>query len=454
MGSWWIGIPSPLSAPSKKYQVPAELMVYAGLVLGIYIWVRLVRKVRQNPGTSLRVFWYMAAIWIAPLALAGPLFSKDIYSYAALGEMVSHHISPYQYGPNVLGGTPYLTTVDPFWGNARTPYGPFFLGLASLITTFTAHHAFATMIGLRLLALAGGIGIAIYAPLLASSFGFDKGLSFTLAVLNPVTIYHLVSAGHNDVVMLALLLAGLYYAKVSRPIVGIVLVTLAALVKVPAELGVLYIGWLWLGDDKPFKERVRPVVSAFLISAIVMELIARITGLGWGWVFALTTPGTVRSPAVPTTAVASFVYHLTHFVGLPIHLGFLLTITRILGFALSGLGVLYFLYRSRHYGALKAIGYTFLVVTLFAPVIQPWYIAWGLILLAGAPSKKVTWGIVGVSIAAMLLGIPDGPPIIAWIFYVLASASAVLYLATKFGLTPKKRLSPLWERLPITTHSA
>ncbi len=451
VGSWWLGIASPQSVPSNHFRLLAEVAVVVGLVLGCIAWLALLQKVRKNPGIPVRAFWYIAAAWVVPLAIAGPLFSKDIYSYAALGEMVSHHISPYNYGPNVLGGTPYLTTVDPFWGNAKTPYGPFFLGISWLITTLTLHHAFATMIGLRVLALVSGIVIAIYIPRLAGLFGFDKGVAFTLAVLSPVTIYHLISAGHNDVLMLALLLAGLYYAKLSRPILGIVLVTLAALVKVPAEIGVLYIGWTWLGDQKSFKDRIRPVVSGFVISAIVMELVAKITGLGWGWILALSTPGQVRSPAVPTTALASGINSITGLLGFPIHMSLLLSITRVLGFAISGIGCLYFLFRYKHFGALKAIAYSFLVVTLFAPVIQPWYIAWGLIILAAVPSPRIIWGIVYVSFAAMILGLPGGPPIIAWMGYIALIVGAALYLAVKFNLVPKERVLSIFERVSSAT---
>lgn len=448
-----MGIAPTQDIPSSQFNNPAQFMVYVGLALGIFVWIKVLLKVRRNPNIPIKTFWYIAAAWIVPLAIAGPLFSKDIYSYAALGEMVSHHISPYTYGPNVLGGTPYLTTVDPFWGNVKTPYGPFFLGLASLITTLTLHHAFATMIGLRVLAVLSAVGIAIYAPRLAASYGFDKGIAFTLVILNPVTIYHLISAGHNDVLMLALMLAGLYYAKKSRPVLGIVLVTLAALVKVPAEIGVLYIGWTWLGDDKPIRERVRPVVSGFIISAIVMELVSKLAGLGWGWVFALTTPGKVRSVAAPTTALASLFFHLSHFVGHPVRMGILLSITRVLGFAISGAGSLYFLFRCRHFGTLKAIGYTFLVVTLFAPVIQPWYIAWGLIFLAAAPSNRVIWGIVWLSIAAMVLGLPDGAPIVSWIGYISVTVGIVLYLAIHFGLIPKEKLLPIVRRISLVASS-
>ena len=222
---------------------------------------------------------------------------------------------------------------------------------------------------------------------------------------------------------------------------------MAALVKVPAEIGVLYIGWTWLGDQKSFKDRIRPVVSGFVISAIVMELVAKITGLGWGWILALSTPGQVRSPAVPTTALASGINSITGLLGFPIHLGILLSITRVLGFALSGIGCLYFLFRYRRFGALKAIAYSFLVVTLFAPVIQPWYIAWGLIILSAAPSPRIIWGIVSLTFAAMILGLPGGPPIIAWMGYIALIVGAALYLAVKFNLLPKERVVSTFERV-------
>ena len=34
-----------------------------------------------------------------PLLVVAPLFSRDVFSYAAQGEMMSHHINPYHYGP-------------------------------------------------------------------------------------------------------------------------------------------------------------------------------------------------------------------------------------------------------------------------------------------------------------------------------------------------------------------
>jgi hypothetical protein len=56
-------------------------------------------------------------------------------------------------------------------------------------------------------------------------------------------------------------LAGITMAKEKRPVVGIVLCALATAVKAPAALGILYIGWNWLGSGVPVRERIRPIVG-------------------------------------------------------------------------------------------------------------------------------------------------------------------------------------------------
>jgi len=82
----------------------------------------------------------MLLLWATPMIIAPPLFSRDVFSYAAQGEMTFGNISPYLYGPFTLGSTPYVTPVDPLWGNTPAPYGPFFLFLDGKIDWISQHH--------------------------------------------------------------------------------------------------------------------------------------------------------------------------------------------------------------------------------------------------------------------------------------------------------------------------
>ena len=71
-------------------------------------------------------------------------------------------------------------------------------------------------------------------------------------------LLHLVAGAHNDAFMLGFLVAGLSVAREGRPVLGVLLCTIGAMVKVPAFIGVVYIGWGWLGDDVPWRSRLRP----------------------------------------------------------------------------------------------------------------------------------------------------------------------------------------------------
>ena len=102
--------------------------------------------------------------------------------------------------------------------------------------------------------------IAVFVPRLARSYGRDPSVAFTLAVLNPVMLFHLVAGAHNDALMIGFLVAGLALAREGRPVLGVLLCTAGAMIKVPAFIGVVYIGWGWLGDGAPWRSRVRPTV--------------------------------------------------------------------------------------------------------------------------------------------------------------------------------------------------
>ena len=80
----------------------------------------------------------VAALWILPLLIVAPLFSRDVYSYAAQGEMMSHHINPYHYGPGVLGAPPVVNLVDPLWLNTPAPYGPLFMQVDGILTSLSS----------------------------------------------------------------------------------------------------------------------------------------------------------------------------------------------------------------------------------------------------------------------------------------------------------------------------
>jgi hypothetical protein len=320
--------------------------------------------------------------------------------------MVSHHMNPYLYGPFEMGNNSYTAPVDPLWGNAPAPYGPLFLQIDGFFAKVTFHNELATIVLLRLLAYAGVLLIAFCVPRLAGLYHRDKAEMFTLAVLNPVTILHLVGGAHNDALMLGLLLAGITAAKERRPIVGILFCALATAIKGPAGLGILYVGWTWLGNGVPVRDRIRPVVTAGLIGLGVLGFFSFVSGLGWGWIGNLGTPGVVRSWMAPTTSLALLVNWVAHFAGIGLSLGGVLSVTRFLGLLAALIVGIWLLLNSDRIGTLKALGLTMLLFVILGPVDQPWYLAWGLILLVPVALGRLRSFIIGLSMVTALIELP------------------------------------------------
>ena len=451
-GAWFFGVPAAGTTTKAPLNFLALVAMYGGLVLFMRVWYGLIRTLSQVKGVPVRKLVMVLALWIAPLLLAPPLFSRDIYSYAAQGEMMSHHISPYHYGPGVLGATPSETLVDPLWKNTPVPYGPLFMETDGFLTSASGHNELVDLALLRLLALVGVGLMAMSIPSLARSLGRDPSYAFTMAVLNPVTILHLVGGAHNDALMLGLLMAGLAVARRGRPVAGIVLCALAAAVKVPAALGVIYIGWDWLGTGLPVRARIRPVVTAGLIATAVMGALSIITGLGWSWVLNLSTPGTVRSWVAPATGAGILVTDVAHLVGIGVSLHTTLSMTRGLGVLVACAAGVVLLLRSDRIGALRAMGMTMLIIVALGPVVQPWYLSWGLVVLAPVATGKVRTLIVGSSIVAAFIGLPAGRQLVSGLFkadpLTVAVALLVCLAILTLPLSPfdRERLLARWRR--------
>ena len=133
----------------------AVVAVYGGMILLVRVWIGLLRHLSSHRGVPVRRVVVVVVIWALPLLLAPPLFSRDVYSYAGQGEMVSHHIDPYVYGTGVLGSTPFSTMPDSMWTNTPSPYGPTFLSIDGLLDKASGHKILPDILLLRLLEVAG-----------------------------------------------------------------------------------------------------------------------------------------------------------------------------------------------------------------------------------------------------------------------------------------------------------
>jgi len=452
-GSWYFGVPTQNGPPSQTFLLLGLVAVYGGLVLLMRVWLGLNKALVTRPGMPMKYLWFVMLLWMVPMLIVAPLFSRDVFSYAAQGEMVSRHINPYNYGPGVLGAGPYVNYVDPLWANTPAPYGPLFLMFDGFFATASLHNELVTVIFLRLFALAGVALIAWCIPRLARAYGVATGSLFSLTVLNPLVVLTLVAAGHNDAVMIGLLLAGFTAAKCKHPVWGVVLCTLAAAIKAPAALGIIYVGWEWMGPGINWRQRVRPLVTAGVLASAIMALLSLISGLGWGWIKNLETPGTVRSWMAPATGLGELLSWLMHTVGIGVSLAGVLSFTRVTGLLLAGAAALYLLKHSERIGGLKALGTSMLLFAILGPVLQPWYLTWGIILLAPVAVGRLRSAIITLSVVSPFIGLPGGRTLLSELIHADPLAVAVALLALLLVLVaPIGRWSRMWSWPPDGEH--
>jgi alpha-1,6-mannosyltransferase len=430
--AWFFGVPtttvSPFAPTSSSTMLAGITLVYGGLVLLVRVWARLADIALLHPGMPVRRLGWVLALWLVPVLVVAPLFSRDVYSYAAQGEMASRHLSPYLNGPKELGSGPFVTPVDHVWWNFPAPYGPLFMTIDRSIVQLTGHRELWSVVGLRLLEVLAVAILAVSVPALARGLGFDAGHAFVLCVLNPLVVLTVVGGAHNDGLMVALLVAGLALAAKRHPVWGIVVCALAASIKAPAALGIVYIAWEWLGPDQPVRLRLRPMAVAGLLAAGVLGACTMLSGLGFGWVRNLETPGEVRSWAAPATGLGMGIAALAHAVGIEVSTTWAISVTRTLGLAVAGVLALWLLLNADRIGWLKALGYSLLAIVLLGPVVQPWYLCWGLLLLAiVARGRLRTWVIV-LSVVSPFVGLPGGHKLLGAIVHAPMAETAVVIL--------------------------
>jgi hypothetical protein len=421
-GSWYLGVNTSPHPGNVIMELLAESLIYYGLILTAVAWLRIV--VGSRRGEQLRYKWLLFGLWVLPLMVAGPLFSRDVYSYAAQGRMVTLGINPYSGGPALLGNSAYRSTVDPLWGMAKAPYGPLFLYLAGGLVQLSGHSPMLTVLLLRLVALASVVVIGIFILKIADLLGVNRDLAFALSAANPILLYTFASAGHNDALMTALMVVGIYLFLKDRRLAGIVLVALAASVKVPAIVAIGFMGYHWSSSDRVLS-KLRGLVLAVMLTFAIFYLLGLATHLGMGWIPALSTPGSVLSFEDPLILVGYGIGWVLAHVGLPFGPHFVVNVFRALGdvciLLIGGVTIL----GSRRSNIVRLTGVVLIVTVVLGPVIWPWYLGWGIVLLAlGAGDLTVDFLIL-LTLSAMPIDFLGAPTAFAWLGY--AGLVTILY---------------------------
>jgi hypothetical protein len=326
----------------------------------------------------------IVAIVLHAVAVAIPLFlSRDVYSYAIYGRMVSHHAAnPYTHIPAEFGSDPTYPLVSVDWIDSPSVYGPAFSAVAGGVTRIVESPA-GIVLAFKLLAAAASL-VTILLVTVAARRVIPERAAFAAVLIgwNPVVVFHGVAGGHNDALLGLAVGAAVVALLAHRELWATAALAFGALVKVSGAVPLL-IAVVASVLGQPRGRRGRAIIQHLAVAAAVavpfvipfmqtedptlgtLEVTSR-----QGWLapsrFVLVL---VRGAAGAIGGdVAYDVASLVVRVAFPLlFLWVLVALVRHLGRRPDTLGPVV---------VIGAIGWASLISVLVSPVLLPWYAAW------------------------------------------------------------------------------
>ncbi|MEV0447760.1 polyprenol phosphomannose-dependent alpha 1,6 mannosyltransferase MptB [Streptomyces sp. NPDC050600] len=347
------------------------ILAYLGLTLLIAAWWQYGRLLRA--GAPERVGRTLCW-WAAPLLLAPPLYSADVYSYIAQGAMVLEGHDVYGAGPSVLApgelGWDAAASVGGHWTDTPAPYGPVFLVLAQAVVKLTGGAVVPAVLGMRLIAV-GALALIFWA---VRGLSDARPSALWLAALNPLLLIHVVGGIHNDGLMIGLMLGGLLLAVRGRWVTGSVLVGLAVMVKSPAAVALLFVGII---VARQIGGGVRGALKGLLpgvVAAGVAALATLAAGTGFGWLRTQSVAATIHTALSVTSDLGLGLGLLVADDPEPVK-----AVVQQVGLAVAVgvIGVLGWRAWTGRVDPTVGLGMSLVALVALSPMVQPWYLLWG-----------------------------------------------------------------------------
>jgi alpha-1,6-mannosyltransferase len=415
---WWFQIPE---GPATV----ARLGFYASVAVLIIGWLGVGYHARQGRLTVTRS-WVILALWGLPLLVGPPLFSRDIYSYIGQGLLAYHGFNPYSVAPSALGNARLLASIAEVWRNTASPYGPLFVAVSQGAAAVAGTSLVVQVLVFRVLELAGVAMVMVSLPTLSRRLGTDPGMALWLGALSPLALFSFVASGHNDALMMGLLVAGVTLATGGRLALGLTLCALAATIKLPAAAAILFIG-VDQFRAATANGRWRVVLEAVVVPIVVVVGVTLAAGLGWTWLgpTALHVPTELRILSTPSVSLGTFFHSIVHAVGIPVSQSKMVTATQSLCELVVVVGVVWMLWNVHKLDVVRLLGLSLMLIVVGSPTLWPWYLMWGLTILAATRLQRSNV-LAAVAGLAMLMVGPGGSPMFGgdWYFVIAPLALA------------------------------
>lgn len=340
------------------------LLVFAGAYVGL---LGIARAVSKRAAIALICVLHA-------LVFAGPiLLSTDVFSYIAYARMgVEHGLNPYVHGPIAILHDPIYRYVGQDWKHVATAYGPLYTLLSYPLAPLGLRGA---LWGMKLEALLASAATLWLVWRCARSRGRNPVAAILAVGANPLYVIYGLGGAHNDLIMMAAMMAAVSLTLSGRDAAAAVSVVAGALVKVTVAALLPFM----LLADRARHARAQLLGVAVAVGVGAVMALAAFGAHGLDLVAALN-----RDAAFVSTD--SFPTEIAHLFGKP---GVFPVDHDLLKAALVVI-VGYLLWRTWcGFDWVAAAGWTLLAISVTSTWLLAWYILWPLPLAVVARDRRL-----------------------------------------------------------------
>jgi hypothetical protein len=328
---------------------------------------------------SLRARWTLGAVLLVHVVifLGPPLLSADVIGYLDWARMGAlHGLSPYTHD----SGSVVSDAVFPFvrWARFTSPYGPLFTLLSY---AYVPPGLAGSLWALKATALLASLGICGLIWGGAGRLGLNRVTAVALYGLNPTVIVYGLGGAHNDLLAMAIVLAGAILVLHGRDAQGAAVSTLAIAVKASSAV---VLPFLVLGAERRRRALAGVAGAAGAVAVVALAVFGPHAGSALGVV------GQQQRLEAGTTVIAQLGDWLG-YVGDP-------PAARAVAGAVLAIALALLLWRTwRGAPWLEAAAWATLAVLLTTSWLLPWYVVWLMPLAALARGRALRIAAVAMS---------------------------------------------------------
>jgi alpha-1,6-mannosyltransferase len=211
--AWIAGAPLVPNDAGRAGSPGAATRIFLALLAAAFVaYLVALVLMRRRALTRRTVLVLAVAIQLLPLG-APLLLSTDAWTYWEYGRIAAvHDANPYVDTPSEFTGDPAYEHAGAAWRETTSVYGPAFTLVSEGVALVSGSSAAAAAWIFKVLAALAVLACALLAARLAR----DRQFALALVGWNPLLAIHFAGGGHNDALMMALVLASLALAAVGR----------------------------------------------------------------------------------------------------------------------------------------------------------------------------------------------------------------------------------------------